>query len=81
MVVLSDQLMKTSFIIHNNDNITGKSNLPQQNSLVITNEYCIPTIALIHHAPATAASKHSNWIVSGAIVDSLAEITEYVLEG
>lgn len=74
MQVPNEQLMKTSAIIHTSENIPGPANLLQQNLLVINNEYCIPTIASFHHAPATKATKHGNRTVNGRVVDSMAEI-------
>lgn len=67
--------MKTSIIIHNNDNITGPTNLLNQSLLIIYNEYCVPTIASLHHVPAPHAIKHGNLTVNGRVADSLAEIT------
>lgn len=60
--VSNEELMKTT-IIHNNNNIPGPTNLQQQNSLIITNEVCIPTIASRYHTPAPDATAHSNRVV------------------
>lgn len=75
--ISNEHLMKTCIIIHTKSNVTGLSNLSQQNSLTIANEYCVPTVSSLHHSPATDTTKHSIWIVHSGIVDTLAEIIEY----